>query len=98
MKKIKQWGIFILILLVIAFLSNPSFDSHKEELEKKYIEKNPITGYFGVGKLLTNLVQYHNKTFYSYTTENFKNNKVSLGIFGTVWVVDLDINQLEDVK
>ena len=94
MKKIKRWGVFILILLGLAFFTNPSFDSHKTKLEKKYIEQNPLTGYFGGGKLLTNVIEYHNETFYSFTTEKFQNNKVSFGIFGTVWIIDLDIDQL----
>ena len=96
MKKIKRWGIFILIILGLAFITNPSFDSHKEKLEKEYIEKNPLTGYFGASKLLVNLVEYHDKTFYSYTTEKIKNNKVSFGVFGSVWVVNLDIDQFEE--
>ena len=96
MKKLKRWGIFILIILGTAFITNPSFDSHKAKLEKRYLEQNPITGAMGAGKLFANVVQYQDKVFFSYTSESFKNNKVSFGFFGMVWIVDLDIAKLQE--
>lgn len=96
----KRWGIFILIILGIAFFTNPDFEKHKIKLQAKYEEQNPLTGFFGAGKVFTNFVDYHDKYIFSYTTEKIKNNPVSFGFFGMVWVADLDIDKinLDDLK
>jgi len=95
MKKFKRWMLFLTLFSFLAFVTNPSFESHKKKLEAKYTEQNPLSGFIGVGKIITSLVVYHDVILFSYTTERIKNNKVSFGFLGMVWVVDLDIDKLK---
>ncbi len=94
MKTIRRIVFFLILILTIAYFTNPSFDDHKSKIENKFVEQNPISGFFGVGKIISNLVEYHDNIFFSYTTEKIKKNKLSVGFFGMVWVVDLDLNKI----
>ncbi len=94
MKTIRNLVIFLILTLSIAYFTNPSFEEHKTKIETKFVEQNPISGFFGVGKIISNLVEYHDSIFFSYTTEKIKKNKLSFGFFGMVWVVDLDLNKI----
>jgi hypothetical protein len=94
MKALFKFSIFVIFILIIAYFTNPELEAHTTKLETKFVEQNPITGFLGGGKILSGLVEYHDMTFYSYTTERIKNNKLSFGAFGMVWVVDLDLNNL----
>ena len=99
MKKVRNILIVLGVLIVIALITNPSFDKHKERIQQKFEEQNPVTGMLGMGKVMINLLQYKNYYVYSYTYEPYKNNKVSFGILGGVFVINLDINQvLDEVK
>ncbi|MDF1549100.1 MAG: hypothetical protein P1P88_14845, partial [Bacteroidales bacterium] len=63
-----------------------------------YNEENPLTGAFGAGKLLENVLAYENHYFYSTGKISVTNESVSFGIAGFVIVYkSLDLNKYKDM-
>ena len=86
----KKYGWIILLILLLALVSRPNKEDHKEKINTEFKGDNPITGALGAGKLFSGLIEYHDGYLFSYTT--FRDETVSFGVFKMVFVYkDLDI-------
>ena len=84
MKKI----ILLAILLIGLFLTNPSYEKHKAEINETFKADHPLVGKIGGGKLLSGLTDYNN--YFLCSTTELDNQQVSFGIMGIVFVSNLD--------
>lgn len=87
----KKFLILIIVLIVVAALSNPSHSSHREKIKATFKEDNPLISAVGGGEVLTRLVDYHSYIIFSQTT--LDDETVSTGIFGMVWVNRMNIEE-----
>ena len=91
----KKYLWIILVILLVALVTRPNMDDHKEKINKEFKGENPITGALGAGKLFSGLVEYHDGYLFSYTT--FRDETVSFGLFKIVFVSkDLDMVETEE--
>ena len=84
-------GIFIIIIIiVVAFFTNPSFENHVNKIDIEYDKVNPITGIL-VGPIVIKQVTTYND-YYVFSTTTCNGHLLSIGAFTKVGVVmDLDI-------
>lgn len=85
LKRSKTTLIVALIVLVLAFVLNPSPDRHREKIRTDIAERNPIAGVLGVGALTAFASGYHSLGVASYT--KFDNRIASVGFMGMVFVL-----------
>lgn len=71
-------------LVVLAFVTNPSPDRHREKIKAAISERSPLAGALGLGALTAFTSSYHPLGVASYTTVN--DRTVSIGAFGMVYV------------
>ena len=87
----------ILLIVLIAVLTKPGFEKHKQKIKDEFKGKNPVLGTLGGGKVYSELVDYHNIYVFSYTT--IQDKTVSFGVFSMVFVSkDLDLIKKETKK
>jgi hypothetical protein len=87
----RKFLILIIVLMIVAALTNPSHSTHREKIKATFKQDNPLISAVGGGEVLTRLVDYHSYIFFSTTT--LDDEKVSTGIFGIVWVTSMDIEE-----
>lgn len=81
----KTPAIVAAIVLVLAFVLNPSPDRHREKIREAIAERNPIAGVLGVGALTAFASGYHSLGVASYT--KFDDRLASIGFMGMVFVL-----------
>lgn len=79
------------VVFLLLFISNPSMQKHKDSINEKCKQLNPITGAIGGCALFSRLgCEYHNCYVFSYTQS--KGELVSVGVLGIAFVIkNLDI-------
>jgi|JFJP01.1.fsa_nt_gi putative Mn2+ efflux pump MntP len=93
MKKGLKILIFIGVLLVVAYFTNPKSQTHKNKVTERFQEQNPITGALGLGSFVTNIALEYND-YQIFSLGKFDNKIISIGLFGMVFIpASLDINQ-----
>ncbi len=80
-------SIALLVLLAVAFVSNPSPERHREHLKATVAERSPLAGALKLGHVAAWVSTYHSLGVASYTTVNER--VVTYGAFGLVFVPDL---------
>ncbi len=97
MKRIRRFFIFLIILAVVLFISNPDKKDHEDKIVEKYKEENPLTGALGAGDLVKEVVAYKNYQICSIGKISVTDESVSIGIAGFVFVYgDLDLMKYKD--
>jgi hypothetical protein len=81
----KTTAIIAVVLVVLAFVLNPSPDRHREKIASTVAERNPIAGLFGVGAITALTSGYYSLGVASYTKAN--DRIVSVGFMGMVFVL-----------
>jgi hypothetical protein len=71
-------------LVVVAFVTNPSPERHRDKIKAAIAERSPLAGALGLGALTAFTSTYHPLGVASYTTVN--DRTVSVGAFGMVFV------------
>ena len=88
MKKAAVPLIVVAILLVLAFVLNPSPEKHRARIKESIGERSPLAGALGLGALAAFVSSYHSLGVASYTEVNGKT--ASIGAFGMVFVRELE--------
>jgi hypothetical protein len=73
------------IVLVLAFVLNPSPDRHRLRIKEALGDRNPVVRALGIGALAAFASNYHSLGIASYTT--LRGKTVSIGLFGVVFVL-----------
>lgn len=81
----KTIAIAAVVILVLAFVLNPSPDRHREKIRADIAERNPIAGLFGMGAVTAFASGYHSLGIASYT--KFDDRITSVGFMGMVFVL-----------
>jgi hypothetical protein len=81
----KNIAIAAAVILVLAFVLNPSPDRHREAIRTAVAERNPIAGLFGIGAVTAFASGYHSLGAASYT--RFEDRVTSIGFLGMVFVL-----------
>jgi hypothetical protein len=71
-------------LALLAFVTNPSPERHREKIKTAIAERSPLASVLGLGALTAFTSTYHPLGVASYTTVNERT--VSIGAFGMVFV------------
>ncbi|MBI1890219.1 MAG: hypothetical protein HYS18_06225 [Burkholderiales bacterium] len=82
--------VVVAIIMVAAFLLNPSPERHRVRIKEVIAERSPIAGVLGIGALAAFVSTYHSLGVLSYTTVD--DRTVSVGAFGIVVVMGLSNN------
>lgn len=77
--------IVAVVVLVLAFVLNPSPDRHREKIRTDIAERNPIAGVLGLGALTAFASGYHSLGVVSYT--KYDERIASIGFMGMVFVL-----------
>ena len=85
MKKSAASLLVAAIVLVLAFLLNPSPERHRDRIRDALGERSPAMRTLGLGSLAAFLSSYRSLGVASYTTVNGKT--ASVGAFGMVFVL-----------
>ena len=85
MKKSAASLLVAAIVLVLAFLLNPSPERHRDRIRDAIGERSPAMRTLGLGSLAAVLSSYRSLGVASYTTVNGKT--ASVGAFGMVFVL-----------
>lgn len=89
----KKSLIVIVLIAVVALVTRPSFTNHQDKINDSFKSKNPVLGSVGTGRIVANMVDYHNYYIFSYTTSAVDGDLVSIGAFKLVIVTkDLDLD------
>ena len=72
------------VVLVLAVLSNPSPERHREKIREAINDRSPIANALGVGSFAAFASTYRSLGVASYTTTDDK--MLSFGVFGMVFV------------
>jgi len=72
------------IAVVLAFVSNPSADRHRDKIKETLSQRNQLSQVLGLGALTAFVSNYHSVGVGSYTVVNGK--LVSVGAYGMVFV------------
>jgi hypothetical protein len=75
-----------LAVIVLAVLTNPSPDRHREKIKELVSKRSLLERTFGVGQLIAFASTYHSLGVASYTTVNDKTT--SIGFMGMVFVME----------
>ncbi|HSN33244.1 MAG TPA: hypothetical protein VLU41_11215 [Ideonella sp.] len=76
--------IAVLLVVLLAFATNPSPERHRAKIRDAVAERRPIAGALGLGSLRAFTSSYHSLGVASYTTDGERT--VSFGAFGMVFV------------
>lgn len=76
--------VFIVVVLAVAFFTNPSLAHHRESFDAEFRHDHPVLGMFGGGALASQALTYHNYVLFS--TAEFGHKTVSVGALGMVHV------------
>ena len=74
-----------LAALVLAFLLNPSPDTHRDKIRESFGQRSPVARVLGVGSLAAFASNYHSLGVASYTKAGERT--LSVGAFGLVYVM-----------
>lgn len=85
MKKTSASLLAAAVVLVLAFLLNPSPERHRDRIRDAIGERSPAMRTLGLGSLAAFLSSYRSLGVASYTTVNGKT--ASVGAFGMVFVL-----------
>jgi hypothetical protein len=77
--------IILAVIVVLAFVLNPSPDRHREKISSTVAERNPIAGLFGAGAITALTSGYYSLGIASYTKAN--DRMISVGFMGMVFVL-----------
>lgn len=91
MRRLLLFSVTFLALFLVA-LTNPSPQSHEEQIVAQYSEQNPITGKLGAGHILAEMTTYHNYLLFS--TTSFRDERISIGALGFIHTRSLTIDEL----
>ncbi len=72
------------VVIVVAAITNPSPEHHREKIKAVIAERSPLSGMLGVGALAAFTSDYHSLGVASYTKSGDK--MLSWGAFGYVHV------------
>lgn len=72
------------LVVVVAFVSNPSADRHRAAIKAAVAERSPVAGALGIGALAAFTSTYQSWGVASITTVN--DRTLSVGAFGIVHV------------
>jgi hypothetical protein len=86
MLKITYAPIIAAIVIVLAFIFNPSPDKHREKIKDLVSERSLLNRTFQVGQFIAFASTYHSLGVASYTTVNEKTT--SIGFMGMVFVME----------
>ena len=87
----KKFFWILVVILLIALITRPNHEDHKDKIKRKFKENNPVTGAVGGGNVFAGMVNYHD--YYIFTTTTLQDKTVSVGAFQVVYVYkDLDID------
>lgn len=78
-------AVVAVVVLVLAFVLNPSPEQHRAKIKEVIAERSPIAGALGIGALTAFASTYHPLGVASYTTVN--DRTISVGAFGMVFVM-----------
>ncbi|QQS28603.1 MAG: hypothetical protein IPM47_17400 [Sphingobacteriales bacterium] len=86
-------GIITAAVLFVLFITNPSMQKHKDSINRKCKEINPIAGAIGGCALYSKFsCEYHNCVLFSYILDSDNNILISFGVLGIPIICkDLDI-------
>lgn len=76
---------WILLVLVLAVVLNPSAGKHRATFDEEFSSDHPVLAFLGAGKLASALMVYDN--YYVFSTTRVADRVVSVGIFGKVFVL-----------
>jgi hypothetical protein len=97
MKSIVKKLIWLIILAIFLFITNPNLKKHQDKIVEKYKQENPITGAFGAGEAVSRAIAYENYYVFSRGKISINNEPVSFGIAGFVIVHGkLDLMKYKD--
>lgn len=85
----KKLLVLILVLILIAAISNPSHTAHREKIKSTFKQDNPLISAVGGGEVYSRLLDYHSYLIFSKTT--LDDETVSTGMLGMVWVNKVQI-------
>jgi hypothetical protein len=74
------------VLVLLAFVLNPSPERHRAKIRETIAERSPIAGALGLGSLAAFASNYHTVGVASYTKAG--DRTLSWGAFGMVFVAD----------
>ena len=98
MKGIRNFFIFLVLLTIVLFISNPDIKDHQDKIVEKYKEENPLTGALGAGDLVKEVIAYKNYHIFSVGKISVTNESVSIGIVGFVYVYgSMDLMKYKDM-
>ncbi len=98
MKSLSRKLIFLAIIGVALLVSNPDLKKHQDKIIEKYNQQNPLTGAFGAGELVRQVVAYKSYYFFSIGKISVTNESVSFGIAGFVIVYEnLDLIKYKEM-
>lgn len=87
-KRLFSTILVLAVLVVLAFVLNPSPERHREKIKEAIAERSPLAGALGVGALAAFASNYHSLGVASYTKAGDK--VLSVGFMGMVFVADTD--------
>lgn len=74
-----------IVLVVLAFVLNPSPDAHREKIKSAMAERNPVAGLLGIGALTAFVSSYRSIGVASYTKVD--DRLVTVGMYGMVFLL-----------
>lgn len=86
MKKITYAPLIAALVIVLAFILNPSPEKHREKIKDRVGERSLLDRTFRVGQFIAFASTYHSLGLASYTTVNERTT--SIGFMGLVFVMD----------
>ena len=98
MRGLRRFFVFLIVVIIALLISNPDKTKHETKIIEKYKEENPLTGAFGAGELVKNIVAYKNYYLFSMGEISINNETISFGIAGFVIVYkSLDLNKYKNM-
>ena len=85
MTRAKQVGLGAVVLLGLAFLTNPDTESHRHRYEDDFRERHTFLGPLGFGRLESGGLKYRDFGLFSVAVENRR--PVTFGVFGHVYLI-----------
>ena len=79
---------FILFIVGALVITNPSYDTHKNKINREVKADKPLIGKLGGGKLLSALTNYNN--YFLFSTTELDGEVLSYGAMGVVLVRNLE--------
>lgn len=86
MRKPLSFVIVLAVLVVAAFVLNPSPERHRARIKEAIGDRSPVARILGVGALAAFASNYHSLGVASYTKAG--DRMLSVGVLGMVFVLD----------